>query len=128
MELKKCPFCGGEPEMFGGDDVYHGEPFWYVGCRCLASMKGEETMEGAAENWNRRAEGLPSAQPEIVRCRDCKHRIMNEHYGEHGYPNLKAECEWDTGDPYGLGRNAEDDEWFCADGERREDDVDPSDR
>lgn len=55
MELKKCPFCGGEPEMLGGDDVYHGEPFWYVGCRCLASMKGEETMEGAAENWNRRA-------------------------------------------------------------------------
>lgn len=74
-------------------------------------------------------EQLPPADTvEVVRCRDCKHRIVNEHYGERGYLNLKAECEWDTGDPFGLGRNAEDDEWFCADGERRADDVDPSDR
>lgn len=71
---------------------------------------------------------LSSAQPEIVRCQYCKYRIENKHYGERGYMKLKAMCELDTGDPFGLGRNAEDDEWFCADGERREDDVDPSNR
>ena len=57
---------------------------------------------------------------EIVRCKDCKHRIVNEHCGEKGYSSLKAMCELDTGDPFELGRNAENDEWFCADGESEE--------
>lgn len=56
---------------------------------------------------------------EVVRCKDCKHRIVNEYYGEKGYMKLKAICDKDTGDPFELGRNAEDDEWFCADAERR---------
>ena len=58
-------------------------------------------------------------QGELVRCKDCKHRIINEHYGEKGYMNLKAMCELDTGDIFQLGRHAEDDEWYCADAERR---------
>jgi hypothetical protein len=62
---------------------------------------------------------LTSAQPEIIRCKDCKHRIVNEHAGEKGYLNLKAMCELDSGDPFELGRCAEDDEWFCADAEKR---------
>lgn len=57
---------------------------------------------------------------ELVRCRDCKHRVVNEHYGENGYMDLKAYCKLDTGDIFELGRNAEDDDWFCADGEREE--------
>lgn len=64
-------------------------------------------------------ECLPSAQQEIIRCKDCKHRIVNEHYGQKGYIKLKAMCELDTGDYFELGRNAEDDDWFCADAERR---------
>lgn len=56
----------------------------------------------------------------VVRCRDCKHRIVNENYGKRGYMNIKATCELDTGDPFELGRYAEDDDWFCADGERKE--------
>lgn len=56
----------------------------------------------------------------IVRCKNCKHRIVNKHYGEKGYLDIKAECELDTGDPFALGRNAEDDEWFCADAEAKE--------
>lgn len=55
---------------------------------------------------------------DIVRCKECKHRIVNEHYGEKGYIKLKAMCELDTGDIFQLGRHAEDDEWYCADGER----------
>ena len=58
---------------------------------------------------------------EVVRCKDCKHRIVNEHYSEKGYMILEAICELDTGDFFELGRCAENDEWFCADGERRED-------
>lgn len=69
-------------------------------------------------------EQLPPADTvEVVRCQYCKHRIENKHYGERGYMKLKAMCELDTGDPFELGRNAEDDEWFCKDGERRTDDA-----
>ena len=56
---------------------------------------------------------IPSAQPEIIYCKDCKHR---EYYRESGYM-----CRLDTGDPYMTGRNAEDDDWFCADAERKDD-------
>ena len=54
---------------------------------------------------------------EIIRCKDCVHRVVNEHYGESGYFKLKAFCELDTGDIFQLGRDAEHDDWFCADGE-----------
>lgn len=54
---------------------------------------------------------------EIIRCKDCVHRVVNEHYGESGYFKLKAFCELDTDDIFQLGRNAENDDWFCADGE-----------
>ena len=37
----------------------------------------------------------------VVRCKDCKHR--------------NGGCQ------YTHGRNADDDDWFCADGERSED-------
>lgn len=58
----------------------------------------------------------PADLVEVVRCKDCMHRIVNEHFGEKGYMRLKAMCKLDTGDPFELGRNAEDDNWFCADG------------
>ena len=67
---------------------------------------------------------LPTAQQEVIRCKDCKYRIVNKHYGEPGYYSLKAMCELDTGDMFQLGKGAEDDDWFCADAERREDETD----
>lgn len=67
-------------------------------------------------------EALPTVDAvEIVRCKDCKHRWVNEHYGEKGYMKIKAMCSLDTDDPFELGRNAYDDNWFCADGERKDD-------
>lgn len=66
-------------------------------------------------------DSVPAADVvEVVRCKDCKHRRLNEHYGEKGYLRIKAMCELDTGDPFELSRCAEDDDWFCADGERKE--------
>ncbi len=55
---------------------------------------------------------LPPAESQIIRCKDCKYR---EYYRESGYM-----CRLDTGDTYMTGRNAEDDDWFCADAEREE--------
>lgn len=45
----------------------------------------------------------------VVRCKDCKHRIF-----DHGF----YACDLDTWDFHERGRNAEDDNWFCADGEK----------
>lgn len=66
----------------------------------------------------------PSAQPEIIRCKDCKHRMVNAHFGKREYISLKAMCELDTGDPFELGRCAENGDWYCADAERRTDETD----
>lgn len=51
--------------------------------------------------------GLPSAQPEIIRCKDCKHRYVD---GDGVRYNV---CE--------LNHNkAQSDEWFCANGKRKD--------
>ncbi len=71
------------------------------------------------------ADGRADRGAEIVRCKDCKHRIVNEHYGKKGYLKIKAMCECDTGDPFELGRCAEDDDWFCGDGERKDEEEQP---
>lgn len=73
------------------------------------------------EQLRRRVALIPVADVvEVVRCKDCKHRIVNKHFGEKGYMQVKAMCKLDTGDPFELGRNAGDDNWFCADGERKD--------
>lgn len=62
-----------------------------------------------------------SERVDVVHCRDCKHRIVNDYAGKKGYMRIKAMCELDNGDIFALGRNADDPDWFCADGERRDD-------
>ena len=96
---------GEEPEVWTGKDEY---------------------AQGLNNQWHydRNAiKAVPSAEPEIIRCKDCSHRIINDHYGERGYLNIKGYCELDTGDPFELGRCAENDDWFCADAERRTDEI-----
>ena len=92
---------GEEPEVWTGKDEY---------------------AQGLNNQWHydRNAiKAVPSAEPEIIRCKDCRHRIINDHYGERGYLKIKGYCELDTGDPFELGRHAENDDWFCADAKRR---------
>ena len=57
----------------------------------------------------------------VVRCKDCKHRKVAEHIANDKVVEREIFCELDGGDPYTYGRNANDDDWFCADGERSED-------
>ncbi len=51
-------------------------------------------------------EFLPSSQPEIIRCKDCKHRDPED---------KKCDCGHDI--RWQLPRQ---DDWFCADAERKE--------
>jgi hypothetical protein len=54
-----------------------------------------------------RIKQLPPIQPDIVRCKDCKHRYVD---GDNVRYNA---CELNH-------NNVQSDDWFCADGERRE--------
>lgn len=60
------------------------------------------------------------AQPEIVRCKDCKHRPFDGEdtrgFGVE-FPDEKCPCQCDDG-WYNWRPN---NEWFCANAERRED-------
>lgn len=54
----------------------------------------------------------------VVRCKECKHRVEDEfHPGQ-------WICEMDSADPYERNRDCENDDWFCADGERRDGEQD----
>lgn len=72
-------------------------------------------MDGVGELYAVSGEDLQNAiallkeQPEIIRCKDCKHC-----YAE-GFVNVRNVCE----KHYDFGNV--DDDWFCADGERRTD-------
>lgn len=54
IELKPCPFCGGEARFAGG------EVFDWVSCTsCRAESRCECSKVEAAEAWNRRADVAP---------------------------------------------------------------------
>ena len=57
-------------------------------------------------------ETVPSAQPEIIRCRECKHYTFADNRA-FGFPAKR--CEW-------TGFEDVDDDDFCSRAERREDD------
>ena len=66
-----------------------------------------------------------SAQPEIIRCKDCKHRpVTNDAYDcderdcglNIEFPDYRCPCQCD--DPYY--NRLPDDDWFCGNAERRE--------
>ena len=59
--------------------------------------------------WKAWIESLPSAQPEIIRCKDCRYYQDNND----GYPHIN--CKWDANET----PDADD---FCSGAERRTDD------
>lgn len=71
-------------------------------------------------------ERLPSAQPEIIRCKDCKHQpVTNDNYDDDEwdcgfnieFPDYKCPCQCDDG----YYNRLPDDNWFCGNAERRTD-------
>ena len=65
----------------------------------------------------------PPAQPDIIRCKDCKHRPFDgedtQGFGVE-FPDGKCPCQCDDG-WYSWRPN---NEWFCANAERRSDGTD----
>ena len=59
---------------------------------------------------------FPSAQPEIIRCKDCKHRPTLDEDGEPDFPTCRCPCRCED---YYYSWMPKDD-WFCGNAERRE--------
>ena len=57
-----------------------------------------------------RIKALPSVQPDVIRCKDCKHRDPED---------KKCDCGHDI-----IWQLPRHDEWYCADAERKTDDKD----
>ena len=95
-------------------------PFNYDFCWCNA-FGNDDKWEKYSDDWNdnvcdreTRPEYCPlKEQPEIVRCKDCKHGQYEE------WDNGECVDKTVSCDGYGIHKP----DWFCADGIRREDDA-----
>ena len=122
IRLEPCPFCGNIPlmELVQIDEpVTNFDKYYRLGCKpchffvnyTIRSLIDKEEHEKAkihlAEEWNKRA---MVKQPKVVRCKDCIHK---------GNP---YECHLDRDlEEHGGHRSEAYDDWFCADGERKDD-------
>lgn len=103
IELKPCPFCGGQANLrvtTSGVSVRCrkcsiGTPYR------LDSIDKSDAIRKVVEDWNRREEG-PKAIG-VTRCKDCKHRT----------DDIFGYCDV-------LEQYISDGEFFCGCGERRE--------
>ena len=69
-------------------------------------------------------ENLPSAQPEIIRCKDCKHKPVLDEDGDPEFPTERCPCQCDD---YYYSWIPKDD-WYCANAERRTDESNVQDK
>ena len=60
---------------------------------------------------------LPSAQSDIILCKDCKHRPTRDEDGWLDFPTERCPCQ--NEDDYYYSWMPKDD-WFCGNAERRE--------
>ena len=110
--LKQCTSFGeiGLTEDECNDCPYYGESYktglcWVEMNRdALALLKEhQEQIETLKQTAQSMMEGIVVSQPQIVRCKDCKHGIGDENAFVCGLKQLTAGMDW-----------------FCADGERKE--------
>ena len=102
MQIKPCPFCGGE-EM----SVYNKSRYEVaIKCHTCGAQSGwlPATADAIAA-WNRRSDAVP-----VVRCRECRS------YDATGFPALNPGTGWC--DKMGKGVH---NEFYCANGAKMED-------
>lgn len=98
-DLKRCPFCGSAAQLL----IVPGRvAHWVVKCSkgCCNTCQHISDHD-AEEAWNKRT---AEEHPEIVRCKDCKNAVP-------AFDGKMSRCKI-----RGLRKN----DWFCADGERKE--------
>ena len=90
-----------------------------------AALNALSRGSGCGASCHRAIKALPSAQAEIVRCRDCKHQVKEWRTGKRlknkGY--MVCGCEV-VGDACGFGALLGQDDDYCSFAERRTDETD----
>ena len=90
-------------KVIKGLSCHISDPDGHLNCaECPYSIKEMSNSVGCLNRLHIDALELMKQQPEIVRCKDCRH-------GKLYAPNC-IDCE--------LNELAKDEDWFCADGER----------
>ena len=86
------------------------DEIWHYPNECYKNLNVFENAKDLAEHALR---GLPSAQPEIIHCRDCKHWQSEEYIGNNNVHTLNIAslpCKnWLTGG-----------DWYCGSAERKD--------
>lgn len=120
--MDECPLAGIDdvPDICVGDTISRQAAIKAI-CEDGTWLESQGCTEiTMAERKQRDADilcELPSAQPEIIRCKDCKHRPTGtgaNHDLE--FPDYVCPCQCDD---YYYSWMPKDD-WFCKDGERKE--------
>ena len=100
-----------------GSYTYHYEDKYFSLFDCEELERGKH-WDGHTEKDVIRLLSLPSAQPEIVRCKDCEHRPFDSEdtqgFGVE-FPDGKCPCQCEDG-WYNWRPN---NEWFCGNAKRR---------
>ena len=82
--------------------------------------EGVQRVMKRIDELREKMEQLPTAEPEIIRCKDCKHRpYKSEDKQGFGveFPDEICPCQCEDG----WYNWRPDDDWFCANAERRND-------
>lgn len=100
IELKPCPFCGGEAHLFAMETIGTGVAY-FVRCvgnksKCAGPIRTKycDTEERAVEVWNRRAERTCHVIPDgcMGRCSACGDDVFADPNHKGGYcPSCGAE-------------------------------------
>ena len=85
IELKPCPFCGGEAEIQFGACDYNVYQVVCTNDGCNAMNGWDDTPEQAAEAWNRRADNKPIRQS----CKSCKQYTPDPNYRDGDMGNCR---------------------------------------
>lgn len=105
---------------------HHKELFCRNRIEFLGLSKNDKARVDEIDNCIATVINMPSAQPEIIRCKDCKHKpYPSDNYdydnGDCGFeiifPDYRCPCRCD--DEYY--NRIPDDDWFCGNAERRTD-------
>ncbi|MEE1314776.1 MAG: hypothetical protein UHS49_03300 [Faecalimonas sp.] len=89
----------------------------------ITGRTNAETVKGYVRLVKDRLERLPSAQPEIIRCKDCKHQVKEWRTDKRLKNNGYMVCGCDVvGDACGYWALLGQDDDYCSMVERRTDD------
>lgn len=94
----------------------------YIQCRALPEGCEDDDAFNFDFDWTKRPAWCPlKEQPQIVRCKDCKHRptikkVKSNDYRVEFPEDSECPCQNDSDQYYSW---YPDDEWFCPMGERR---------